>query len=412
MEFVIVQSKDPGLTKMVSKVISFDEVVKTSIETFRNTFGCDPDIAACAPGRVNLIGEHVDYNDGFVLPMALPMVTVVVGKKNYTPSTCEVVTCVENIREQRQAKFDSSSLARGSPKWLNYVKGVMFHFGQSIPGFNAVIHTNVPIGGGLSSSAALEVATLTFLELLTARKFEKPGDKALICQKAEHTFANMPCGIMDQLISVCGQKDRALLIDCRNLSVAQIPFENADLAVLICNSSVKHELSSSEYPLRRKQCQQALQLMGMKSYRDATEKSLDALKGAADEVLLKRARHVITEIRRTTAAADALRAGDFEQMGRLMAESHKSLRDDFEVSCHEVDILVEATLGAPGVLGTRMTGGGFGGCTVTLVRKESVEAAVKTIDTIYSRKVGGKYRARFFLAEPADGARVINMRSY
>lgn len=397
---------------MVSKVISFDEVVKTSIETFRNTFGCDPDIAACAPGRVNLIGEHVDYNDGFVLPMALPMVTVVVGKKNYTPSTCEVVTCVENIREQRQAKFDSSSLARGAPKWLNYVKGVMFHFGQSIPGFNAVIHTNVPIGGGLSSSAALEVATLTFLELLTARKFEKPGDKALICQKAEHTFANMPCGIMDQLISVCGQKDRALLIDCRNLSVQQIPFENADLAVLICNSSVKHELSSSEYPLRRKQCQQALQLMGLKSYRDATEKSLDALKGAADEVLLKRARHVITEIRRTTAAADALRDNDFEQMGVLMAESHKSLRDDFEVSCHEVDILVEATLGAPGVLGTRMTGGGFGGCTVTLVRKESVEAAVKTIDTIYSRKVGGKYRARFFLAEPADGARVINLRSY
>uniref|UniRef100_A0A8D8B5J9 Galactokinase n=5 Tax=Culex pipiens TaxID=7175 RepID=A0A8D8B5J9_CULPI len=410
MEFEIVQTKDQG-PKMVSKVISFDEVVKTSIETFRDTFGCDPDIAACAPGRVNLIGEHVDYNDGFVLPMALPMVTVIVGKKNYTPSTCEVVTCVEGIREQKKAQFDSSSLARGSPKWLNYVKGVMFHFGQSIPGFNAVIHTNVPIGGGLSSSAALEVATLTFLELLTARKFEKPGDKALICQKAEHTFANMPCGIMDQLISVAGQKDRALLIDCRNLTVQQIPFEAEGLAVLICNSNVKHELSSSEYPLRRKQCQQALQLMGLKSYREATERSLDALKGA-DEVLLKRARHVITEIKRTTEAADALRAGDFEEMGKLMAASHNSLRDDFEVSCHEVDILVEATLGAPGVLGTRMTGGGFGGCTVTLVQKESVEAAVKTIDTIYSRKVGGKFKARFFLAEPAEGARVINLRAY
>uniref|UniRef100_A0A1Q3FNY3 Putative galactokinase n=1 Tax=Culex tarsalis TaxID=7177 RepID=A0A1Q3FNY3_CULTA len=396
---------------MVSKVISFDEVVKTSIETFRDTFGCDPDISACAPGRVNLIGEHVDYNDGFVLPMALPMVTVIVGKKNYTPSTCEVVTCVEGIPEQRKAQFDSSNLARGSPKWLNYVKGVMFHFGQSIPGFNAVIHTNVPIGGGLSSSAALEVATLTFLELLTARKFEKPGEKALICQKAEHTFANMPCGIMDQLISVAGQKDRALLIDCRNLSVQQIPFETTDLAVLICNSNVKHELSSSEYPLRRKQCKQALELMGLKSYREATEESLKALK-EAEEVLLKRARHVITEIKRTTAAAEALKAGDFEQMGKLMVESHRSLQEDFEVSCHEVDILVEAALAAPGVLGSRMTGGGFGGCTVTLVQKESVEDAVKMIDTIYSRKVGGKYRARFFLAEPADGARVLNMREY
>lgn len=400
-------------TKMVSKVVSFDEVVKTSIETFRNTFGSEPDIAACAPGRVNLIGEHVDYNDGFVLPMALPMVTVIVGKKNYTPSTCEVHTCFQGVAEESCAKFDSSNIARGTPKWLNYVKGVMFNFGQSIPGFNAVINSNVPVGGGLSSSAALEVATLTFLEQLTARKIEKPSDKALICQKAEHTFANMPCGIMDQLISVCGQRNRALLIDCRSLTIQQIPFEAAGLAVLICNSNVKHELSSSEYPLRRKQCQQALQLMGLKSYRDATEQHLDVLKGGgADEVLLRRARHVITEIKRTTAAAEALKEHNFEQMGKLMIESHNSLRDDFHVSCHELDILVEATLGAPGVLGTRMTGGGFGGCTVTLLRKESIEAAVKEIDTIYSRKVGGKFRARFFLAEPAEGARLINLGHY
>lgn len=396
---------------MVSKVISFDEVVKTSIETFRNTFGSEPDIAACAPGRVNLIGEHVDYNDGFVLPMALPMVTVIVGKKNYTPSTCDVLTCFKGISEQNRAQFDSSNLAKGSPKWLNYVKGVMFNFGSAVPGFNAVINSNVPVGGGLSSSAALEVATLTFLEQLTARKIEKASVKALICQKAEHTFANMPCGIMDQLISVCGQKDRALLIDCRDLTTEQIPFEAAGLAVLICNSSVKHELSSSEYPLRREQCKQALQLMGLTSYRDASEKDLDALEGA-DETLLRRARHVITEIQRTVAAAEALKANDFEQMGKLMIESHKSLRDDFNVSCHELDILVEATLGAPGVLGTRMTGGGFGGCTVTLVRKDSIEAAVKEIDTIYSRKVGGKYRARFYLAEPGQGARLIHLDHY
>ncbi|XP_058454022.1 galactokinase-like isoform X2 [Malaya genurostris] len=407
MEYV--PNKDD--TEMVSKVISFDEVVKTSIETFRNTFGTDPDIAACAPGRVNLIGEHVDYNDGYVLPMALPMVTVIVGKKNSTASSCDVQTCFEGIQEQTRAQFDSANIARGVPKWLNYVKGVMFNFGRPVPGFNAVINSNVPVGGGLSSSAALEVATITFLEQLTGQKIAKSSDKALICQKAEHTFANMPCGIMDQLISVCGQRNRALLIDCRSLSTTQIPFEAAGLAVLICNSSVKHELSSSEYPARRKQCQEALQLMGLESYRDATERNLDALKDA-DEVLMRRARHVITEIKRTVAAADALKANDFQKMGKLMTESHKSLRDDFEVSCHELDILVEATLGAPGVLGTRMTGGGFGGCTVTLLLKESIEDAVKEIDTIYSRKVGGKYRARFYLAEPADGARLINLDHY
>ncbi|XP_065080221.1 galactokinase-like isoform X1 [Ochlerotatus camptorhynchus] len=407
MEFV--PNKDD--TKMVSKVISFDEVVKTSIETFRNTFGSEPDIAACAPGRVNLIGEHVDYNDGFVLPMALPMVTVIVGKKNYTASSCDVLTCYDGVHEEKRAQFDSTNIAKGAPKWLNYVKGVMFQFGQSVPGFNAVVHSNVPVGGGLSSSAALEVATITFLQQLTARKIEKDSDKALICQKAEHTFANMPCGIMDQLISVCGQKNRALLIDCRNLTTELIPFEMSGLAVLICNSNVKHELSSSEYPARRKQCQQALEMMGLKSYREATEKNLEALKGA-DEVLLKRARHVISEIKRTVAAAEALRANDYDRMGKLMNESHKSLRDDFNVSCHELDILVEATLGAPGVLGTRMTGGGFGGCTVTLLHKSAVEDAVMEIDTIYSRKVGGKYRARFYLVEPAEGARLINLDHY
>ncbi|XP_055634467.1 galactokinase-like isoform X2 [Toxorhynchites rutilus septentrionalis] len=398
-------------TKMVSKVVSFDEVVKTSIETFRNTFGSDPDVAACAPGRVNLIGEHVDYNDGFVLPMALPMVTVIVGKKNGTPSNCDVLTCFEGTDEDKRAQFDSSSIAKGIPKWLNYIKGVMFHYGQTIPGFNAVVNSNVPVGGGLSSSAALEVATMTFLEQLTGKKIERSSDKALICMKAEHTFANMPCGIMDQLISVCGQRNRALLIDCRNLITQQIPFDAARLAVLICNSGVKHELSTTEYPARRKQCQQALELMGLKSYRDANERSLNALI-CADEVLLRRARHVITEIKRTAFAAEMLKANNFEQMGKLMTESHKSLRDDFEVSCHELDILVEAALGAPGVLGSRMTGGGFGGCTVTLLRKDSIEDAVKEIDTIYSRKVGGKYRARFFLAEPADGARIINLNNY
>ncbi|XP_053679497.1 galactokinase-like [Anopheles nili] len=397
---------------MLSRVISFDEVVKTSIETFRNTFGAEPDLAACAPGRVNLIGEHVDYNDGFVLPMALQLGTVIVGRRNGTDSTCDVVTCSDGIQDgSKRAQFDSSAITKGSPKWLNYVKGVMFHFRQPVPGFNAVIHTNVPVGSGLSSSAALEVATLTFLEQLTGKKADSFAEAAKLCQRAEHTFANVPCGIMDQLIAIGGKADHAMLIDCRNLATEPIPFEAPDLAVLICNSSVKHELSSSEYPVRRKQCQQALELMGLASYRDATLNHLKALENAG-EVLIRRARHVITEIQRTEAAAEALKAKDFVKMGQLMTESHRSLSEDFDVSCHEVDMLVEGTLGARGVLGSRMTGGGFGGCTVTLVERAFLADVVKEMDTIYSRKTGGKYRARFYLAQAGTGARTLELAEY
>ncbi|XP_052869513.1 galactokinase-like [Anopheles cruzii] len=352
--------------EMLSRVISLDEVVKTSIETFRNTFGAEPDLAACAPGRVNLIGEHVDYNDGFVLPMLL---------------------------------------------WLNYVKGVMFHLRQPVPGFDAVIHTNVPVGSGLSSSAALEVATLTFLEQLTGQQSASVAEAAKICQRAEHTFANVPCGIMDQLIALGGRAGHALLIDCRSLDTVPIPVEAPELAVLICNSSVKHELSSSEYPVRRKQCQDALKLMGLGSYRDANLDHLKALENA-NEVLVRRARHVITEIQRTTDAAEALKANDFVRVGQLMTESHRSLSEDFEVSCHQLDLLVEATLAARGVLGSRMTDGGFGGCTVTLLERGALADVVKEVDTIYSRKTGGKFRARFYLAQPGDGARTLDVSQY
>uniref|UniRef100_A0AAG5CNN5 Galactokinase n=1 Tax=Anopheles atroparvus TaxID=41427 RepID=A0AAG5CNN5_ANOAO len=398
--------------EMLSRVISFDEVVKTSIETFRNTFGTEPDLAARAPGRVNLIGEHVDYNDGFVLPMALQLGTVIVGKRNGTESTCDVVTCAEGIQEgSKRAQFDSSAIAKGSPKWLNYVKGVMFHFRKPVPGFNAVIHTNVPVGSGLSSSAALEVATLTFLERLTGHRVESDAEGAKVCQRAEHTFANVPCGIMDQLIAIGGRADHALLIDCRILATEPIPFQAPHLAVLICNSNVKHELSSSEYPVRRKQCQQALELMGLDSYRDATLDHLKALQNA-NEVLVRRARHVITEIQRTTEAAEALKANDFVKMGRLMKESHRSLSEDFEVSCHEVDMLVEATLEAPGVLGSRMTGGGFGGCTVTLLERAALADVVMHVDTLYSRKTGGKYRARFYHAQAGNGSHPLDLSPY
>lgn len=291
-------------------------------------------------------------------------------------------------------------------RWLNYVTGVIHHFPEKVSGFDAIIATNVPIGGGLSSSAALEVSTITFLESLTGLTIPSQKNKALICQKAEHTFAGMPCGVMDQMISVMGKRNHALLLDCKSCTAINIPFQSEKLAILICNSNVKHELSSSEYPVRRAQCEAALKALNMKSYRDADPNQLDNyLNQITDSVQKQRVRHVISETRRTLEAADALKCGDFRRMGRLMTESHNSLNIDYEVSCKEVNVLVEIALKCEGVYGSRMTGGGFGGCTVTLIEKKSIDDAIKIISEEY-RKITS-CEATFFLAEPSDGARIV-----
>lgn len=394
---------------MTTTLPTFNQTLETAVITFKKVFNANPDVASCAPGRVNLIGEHIDYNDGYVLPMALPMVTIIVGKVVPNSSTADIVTCCDGADDPRRIQFQLNNLTPGLPKWANYIKGVIHSSAgmvAGVPGFNAVIMTNVPVGGGLSSSAALEMSTLTFLEALSPGKSTLTlTDKALICQKAEHEFAGMPCGIMDQLISVMGKQKHALLIDCQSLATQQIPFLADDLAILICNSNVRHELSDSEYPTRRKQCAEALKLMNLTSYRDAKVENLSALKNS-DELLIKRARHVITEIQRTYEAAEALKGHNFVQMGKLMTESHLSLRDDFQVSCKELDILVEAANNCSGVLGSRMTGGGFGGCTVTLVRKNAVANVIHAMQTEYA-----KYdcKASFYVCEPADGARLINL---
>jgi len=304
-------------------------------------------------------------------------------------------------------------LQPGKPKWANYVKGVIQNFGIPLEhGFNGVIITNVPVGSGLSSSAALEVATLTFLEHFTGKHVESDSKRALICQASEHKFVGMPCGIMDQMISVSGKVDHALLLDCRSLETFQIPFVagEKDLVVLICNSDVRHELSESEYPTRRKQCSEALELMALKSFRNATEGNLSALQNC-DEVLLKRARHVITETKRTQEAAEALRAHNFVKMGELMTKSHTSLRDDFQVSCIELDVLVDAAINCPGVLGSRMTGGGFGGCTVTLLQRSAIANTIATMRENFIRKFNKTAgdRIEFYICTPSAGARRVNL---
>ncbi|XP_059684262.1 galactokinase [Gavia stellata] len=361
-------------------------------------------LAAWAPGRVNLIGEHTDYNGGFVLPMALQLGTVLVGSPTQD-GTISILTTSAEADEPHRVQFPAprqgSPLSPGQPRWANYVKGVIQHYrGGPVPGFSAVIASDIPLGGGLSSSAALEVATYTFLQQLCP----DDGDlvaKALACQKAEHTFAGMPCGIMDQFISVMGKEGHALLIDCRSLETVLVPLTDASLAVLITNSNVRHTLTGSEYPTRRRQCEEAAAALSKASLRDATMAELEAARNRLGEEVYRRARHVIGEIARTAQAAQALQDRDYKTFGRLMVESHNSLRDDYEVSCPELDELVAAALEVDGVYGSRMTGGGFGGCTVTLLEAGAAERAQRHIQEKYSGT------ATFYLTKPSGGAKVL-----
>lgn len=391
-----------------SEIPKISDLVKCASEAFQNKFGYSPEVAACAPGRVNLIGEHTDYNDGFVFPMALPQVTVFVGKRTDS-GQCRVLTTAEGADEPKYTEFPAPTkdapLTPGKPKWANYVKGVVANFKGEVCSFDAAVVSSVPLGGGVSSSASIEVATYTFLEQLTGgiNANISKKDKALACQKAEHEFAGMPCGIMDQFISMMGEEGHALLIDCRSMEGKLVPMKDNNVAVLVTNSNVKHELTGSEYPTRRKQCETAAALMGKPSLRDASEKDLENNKDKLDEETYRRVRHVIGEISRTEEAAAALENGDYKKFGNLMVASHNSLRDDYEVTCPELDLLVEAAMEVDGVFGSRMTGGGFGGCTVTLVKQSAVEATIQHVQKRY----GGK--ATFYVCAPSTGAQALTL---
>ncbi|XP_018331395.1 galactokinase-like [Agrilus planipennis] len=389
---------------------SIESLVNEASKVYLREFKSSPTTAVCAPGRVNLIGEHTDYNDGFVLPMALPLVTVIVGSQ-IPGEESVILTTNEAVDPPLKVQIEMPNknalvkvIPRGKPKWANYVRGVISKYKGNLPSFQAVIATSVPTGGGLSSSASFEVATYTFLDALNGNSSVSPIEKALICQKAEHDFADVPCGVMDQFISVMGKKDHALLIDCRSMTSTLIPLADPDLVILVTNSNVKHELTGSEYSTRKQQCQQAALLLKKLSLRDATLADIDYLKSiGTDEEIVKRIRHVVTEIERTVQAAEALKEKDFVKFGKLMVQSHNSLRDDYEVSCPELDTLVELALQVDGVLGSRMTGGGFGGCTVTLAYKNAVDEVIRNI----TKKFKGK--PTFYICTPRDGAKILSL---
>ena len=394
--------------------MTLNELANHATAEFEKAYGRPPRWIAAAPGRVNLIGEHTDYNDGFVLPMAIERYTVIAAdsalaapKRSEGGSSCSIF----DTHFKETAAIDvSAPVTKGQPKWSNYIRGVIAGFrarGLNPGSFDAVIHSTVPLGSGLSSSAALEVATATLLETITGKKLE-PVEKALLCQKAEHDFAGMPCGIMDQFISVMGRENHVLLLDCRSLKPELVPMTDPSVTVLIINTNVKHELTGSEYPARRKQCETAAKILGVPSLRDATADALESVQGKMDEVVFRRACHVISEIERTIHAAEGIRAANWPAVGRLMSASHRSLRDDYEVSCAELDALVEIAGGIGlkgGVYGCRMTGGGFGGCAVALVKTDSVAAITKELAAAYQKKTG--LAATIFGSRPAAGATII-----
>jgi galactokinase len=325
---------------------------------------------------VNLIGEHTDYNDGYVFPMAIePEVRVVCRtRKDYLFKIASTVFANEVVEFSLQKKIE-----RGKPTWGNYSRGVaaeMIAAGIPVSGMDLLISNTLPVGGGLSSSAALEVATARALLLLAG--LEMDVDRlALICQKAEHEYALVPCGIMDQMIVAAGKAGHAMLLDCRDLSKQFVPLDSNELRVVIVNSMVKHELSGGEYAQRRRQCEEGVAVLKhldpeIRALRDCTMAQVEQSRLRLSEVVYRRCRHVITENLRTTEMARKLSTQDYDDAGELMVQSHNSLRDDYEVSCAELDFLVAESIKVKGVYGARMTGGGFGGSIVALVQPRSV----------------------------------------
>jgi galactokinase len=375
---------------------------------FKSAFGRDPQWIAAAPGRVNIIGEHTDYNDGFVFPMAIDRYTVMAA----APAKSGNAVTIRDVNGMPTAVIDLSQPLKPAPKgtWYNYPMGVLAGFiarGIKVPALDIILDSTVPIGGGLSSSAALEVSTATLLELATGHRLD-PVEKAFLCQKAEHEYAGMPCGIMDQFISVMGRKDHILLLDCRTRETQLVPMTDPSAAILITNTNVKHELTGGEYAQRRAQCEEAARLLGLKSLRDADADRVEKGRAKMSDVVYRRAKHVVGEIERTVHAAEGVRASNWPTVGQLMYASHYSLKDEYEVSCAELDAVVEIaqSIGPKGgVYGCRMTGGGFGGCTVALVRADAIGAVSEKIATEYEKQT--KIKPTLFVSRPAAGATVL-----
>lgn len=382
-----------------------NELKQRACKAFQDICGYEATTFVQAPGRVNLIGEHTDYNDGFVMPCAIDYKAVVACAKRADGIVRLISVDYGNVQDS----FDITTTIKPTEDklWANYMRGVI-HFlkekGHEIGGADIAITGNVPLGAGLSSSASLEVVTGQAMKALYDLDVSQ-SDIALIGQASEHDFAGCNCGIMDQMISACGEKGHALLLDCRTLETKMVHIPK-DISIMIINSNVTHSLVDGAYNALRQQCEEASRLLGKVALRDATLEELDISSIEKDSDVYKRAHHVISENNRTEACADALIAGDIQKVGQYMYASHKSMRDDFEITVPEIDYIVEVLseiLGTKG--GVRMTGGGFGGCCVALMPSNMVEQAKAAIEAQYEVKTGIK--ESIYICTPQDGAGLV-----
>lgn len=370
---------------------------------FEQQFNHRPIWAASAPGRVNIIGEHTDYNNGFVLPLVIDRRTFALARPN---SSKFIQVYSSTLKQMDVIDLDLPLTRSTNAPWSNYIRGVLAGVRNiaPIPGMDLLIDSSIPTGGGLSSSAALEVSVATLLEQALGIEINN-SEKALLCQRAEHEFVGVPCGLMDQSASIFGKSGHALLIDCDSMSIDYIPIDSNEVSILIVNTRVSHSLAAGEYARRRTECQTAATRMKVRSLREATPSMIDTLTSEYSDAVGRRARHVFSECQRTLQTAQSLQEKNWSEAGRLMYESHESLRTDFEVSCRELDIIVNAAreMGASkGLFGCRMTGGGFGGCAVALVRKEWSESAGQSIAAAYKSATG--IEPVVFVSAPSAGA--------
>lgn len=371
-------------------------------EKFRARFAEEP-VMSMAPGRINLIGEHVDYNDGFVFPAAIDRYVVAAVGRNHT-RVCQAVAL--DLNEHLEFSLDQfRPLHAGG--WRNYVLGVVDQLQNrnlEVEGFNFVFSGNIPSGSGLSSSAALENSIVVALNALFDLGLQ-PREMIEVSQQAEHQFVGVKCGIMDQFASMFGRKDQFLLLDCRSLETEYFPANFEHHEILLINTNVHHNLSDSAYNDRRASCERVADILGKRALRDVAPEELEENKMKLATGDYQKAHFVIREIQRTQWTADALRKGDLHAVGELLYQSHQGLSEDYQVSCPELDFLVQHARTEKSILGARMMGGGFGGCTINLIEKGKAEAFLDTIRREYTRQFGVEFSE--YSVQVADGARII-----
>jgi galactokinase len=386
---------------IVSTPVPAGDCAERVTQEFARAFHGRAEWLVRGPGRVNLIGEHTDYNDGFVLPMAIDRATWIALR----PRADQLVR-LTSLDFEETIEFDLHALVRGGPQWGEYPKGVAWALqqaGQQLRGWEGVMSGEVPLGAGLSSSAAVELATARAFAAVSGLAWD-PQAMARLAQRAENEWVGVACGIMDQLASACGLAGHALCIDCRSLEVA--PVLLPELArVLVLDTGTRRGLLSSAYNRRREECRAGAQAFGLASLRDLAEDTFESGQGRLELTVRRRVQHVLTENARTLRAAQVLREGEVELMGRLMLQSHASLRDDFEVSSPALDAMVEIAAAQPGCWGARMTGGGFGGCAVALVDREAAGVVRQRIAADYLERTGT--HAAVYICRAAGGAEAV-----